>query len=386
LRPARLPHALTVTECSALLAACHDLDLRALAAMAWATGARISELLALTWADIDPGERTARVKGKGGKERMVLFDAETAELLSELWYNKSGQESVSPDRNAPRKDASQCNLILPQSPNLAPRITYSSVQDSRLDSEGVGPAAPDARQRRASRSTTLSPKMRAAVMISAISSCSVPNATISSRPTNTGREPGVPSDYCSTDVDPSWCPKQPQADATKVTGTSGSMVGRSTRGRTRIGSRHDTRGSTGQNNGGCEIQNAVGDQGVATNAVNPVRLSPWSPTGALWPRSRQAYSLRLRAAARRAGLERVHFHLLRHSFATQMLNNGADLRTVQELLGHVKVSSTQTYWHLANPRLQALCQSIVTHLPRAARFRLAHPDSWSDEQRARLDG
>jgi integrase/recombinase XerD len=79
---------------------------------------------------------------------------------------------------------------------------------------------------------------------------------------------------------------------------------------------------------------------------------------------RQVFARELKDLAIRAGLSAaaVSPHVLRHAFASHLLGNGADLRVVQELLGHSDISTTQIYTHVLDERLQQLVQ---THHPLA---------------------
>ena len=84
------------------------------------------------------------------------------------------------------------------------------------------------------------------------------------------------------------------------------------------------------------------------------------------PLTRAGAFLILRRLAEKAGLDpqRVHPHLLRHSFATHLLEGGADLRSVQEMLGHADLSTTELYTHVSDRRRRELYFQAHPHARR----------------------
>ena len=119
---------------------------------------------------------------------------------------------------------------------------------------------------------------------------------------------------------------------------------------------------------GRAARRAIGDYQVQTRP-ELARRSPRGPSPALFLNarggrlSRQGCWKILKGYAREAGLEdRVSPHTLRHSFATHMLEGGADIRVVQELLGHASLSTTQVYTLVSDSQLREVY--LASH-PRA---------------------
>jgi integrase/recombinase XerD len=109
----------------------------------------------------------------------------------------------------------------------------------------------------------------------------------------------------------------------------------------------------------------AGENGEDVDASSPWLFPSWGQQGHL---TRQRLAQELKLLARQANIDpaRVSPHVLRHAFASHMLERGADLRAVQKLLGHADISTTQVYTHMREGHLR---QMVHEHHPLSERHR-----------------
>lgn len=120
---------------------------------------------------------------------------------------------------------------------------------------------------------------------------------------------------------------------------------------------------------GSHARRALGEWRASTGAVATDPVFPGRGGAPITPR---AVQIRLRQIAQRQGIVgRVHPHLIRHSFASHVLESSGDLRGVQELLGHADIATTQIYTHLD---FQHLAKVYDAAHPRARRRGKAKDD------------
>ncbi len=104
------------------------------------------------------------------------------------------------------------------------------------------------------------------------------------------------------------------------------------------------------------------------DAARPALVTPKTPSFVFLTQRGTGFAhvtlwLRIKQGVARAGIQRnITPHMLRHSFATHLMENGADLRVIQELLGHTSISTTEVYTHVAGKRLRDVHDR---HHPRA---------------------
>ena len=104
------------------------------------------------------------------------------------------------------------------------------------------------------------------------------------------------------------------------------------------------------------IQEYLAKRGDAEEALFVSLDKSGKVIGRIMPRAVQRL---IEKRSKEAGIAKhIHAHQLRHSFATDLLMNGADLRSVQELLGHANISTTQIYTHITNKELHEIHQAF----------------------------
>jgi site-specific recombinase XerD len=318
-----LPHWLSPEQMEKLLAAADNPRDLALVDFIWSTGCRISEVIGARVEDIQWDERFLKVLGKGQKERLVAFGRKTAVTL-QTYLN--GRESGPLFRE--ERDEQQGSVQLQ-------RETYwiAFWSENRTFPDGSAKRVPRGKAIGMTRERLRTgPKL---------------NDKISQAAELRGRDYKWREIFkvISPDAKMSYRERRSLQSAVWYR-FNGGYHRKPPQPTNRIATLEDAR---------AEAHSLVAEM----RARSPRKLATQIDSNV--PITADSVRRILRELGVKAGLGRVHPHMLRHSFATALLEGGADLRAIQELLGHTSVSTTQIYTHCTPVHLRAALRKAHPH-------------------------
>ncbi len=322
-----LPHWLTPQQIQQLLNAADNPRDRALVEFMWATGCRISEVVSARLENINWSSRSLKVLGKGQKERLVLFGKKTAASLEKYLGSQRSGPLFREDREE------QSGSILNQGASWTVFWRENERREDgtirrRLRGKVVGQVREYLKRGRKADATYL----RAAEM----------------------REQGH---------------KWKEIYASLYPGTKllpeGKMRVRNAVGYHLKQNSHD-KTEAGEANILDERAAVEKGQRLITSIRRRSRRKIDPPIDRDAPMDARSIRRIIRELGVKAGLGRVYPHMIRHSMATAMLDGGADLRAIQDLLGHTSITTTQIYTHCSAAHLRKEMEK-------------AHP-SWQEER------